>query len=446
MRTYKFVALWSLCAASLLAMGATRALAQEVAAGAPITAADINALRADAESLAPGCSSVFRWTDDPIVPGQTPVKAHHFIELRRAINNMVRGQCPTLHEQVTVAGVRLVDGSSGYHSVQGSVLNSGSIRIAGSGLYVRVRFFDANNAQIVESRNYLRDDRGFALTSLDPQQQRLFSVRLRDSDIQDWRYFQTFSFEVDNRRVLCVGCAQRHARQREQVTVEDVHLRNGDRGYRYVEGSVQNTGLTRIAGSTLTVRVHFLDDNDQIVAEETNYLRDDRGFALTSLDPQQRHLFIVGFRDSAIQNWSYLQVATFEDDRRLISCAGCGEPYNRQLEQVTFGDVHFTDTVGRYSHVGGYVLNSGVTDIVGSSLVVRVQFFQGNLLRALATNYLRNDRGFALTSLDAQQRHLFSVGIEKNDLERGWDNFRVSFEDDGTPLDCIGCDQQYRPR
>ena len=134
MQMYKIVGvLGTMCVALLLVLCASGAQAQNAAPGGPITAADINALRAQAAAQDPnGCSSVFRWTDDPIVPGQTPVKAHHLIELRHAINEMVRGQCPTIHEQVTLKGVRLSNTTSGRRYVRGAVLNSGSTRITGS--------------------------------------------------------------------------------------------------------------------------------------------------------------------------------------------------------------------------------------------------------------------------------------------------------------------------
>ena len=95
MRMHKLVVLRILCVALLLASSVAPAQAQEAAVGGPITAADINALRTQAERLDPnGCSSVFRWTDDPIVPGETPVRADHLIELRRALNEMVLGRVP----------------------------------------------------------------------------------------------------------------------------------------------------------------------------------------------------------------------------------------------------------------------------------------------------------------------------------------------------------------
>ena len=259
MQIYKSVALRGLCMVLLLAVGATGVRAQDVAAGAPITAANINALRNQAETLDPnGCSSVFPWTDDPIVPGQTPVKAHHLIELRHAINQMVRGQCPTIQEQVTFEGVRIRDRSGGNHLVDGFVLNSGTTRIAGTGLYVRVRFFDANNNRIAEETNYLRDGN----QALEVQQRRRFWVQFADSAIQNWVTFEVTSFEVDQRPVLCSGCARRYARERNQVTVDGVRLLDRSGGNHRVEGFVRNTGLTRIVGTGLYVRVRFFDEND----------------------------------------------------------------------------------------------------------------------------------------------------------------------------------------
>ena len=298
MRTYKFVALWSLCAALLLAMGTTRTLAQDVAAGAPITAADLNALRADAERLAPGCSSVFRWTDDPIVPGQTPVKAHHIIELRRAINEMVQGQCPTIHEQVTVEGVRLHDGTNGYHVVDGFVLNSGSTRIVGSYLYVRARFFDGNTL-IYEARNWMR---GEGASTLEVQERQPFWIQIPDGEIQGWTTFQVTSVEVDSQTsVLCFGCARRYTRQREQVTVDAVSLRDGTNGYHVVDGFVLNSGLTRIVGSYLYVRVRFFDGNNTPIHEARNWMR---GEGASTLEIQERQPFWIQIPDGEIQGWT----------------------------------------------------------------------------------------------------------------------------------------------
>ena len=260
------------CTTLLFALNVSGAQAQNAAPGAPIRAADINALRAQAEAQNPnGCSSVFRWTDDPVVPGETPVRADHIIELRRAINEMVRGVCPTIHEQVTFEGVRLHDQSASSHLVDGFVLNSGSTRITGTGLYVRVRFFDANNNRIAEETNYLRDGN----QTLEVQQRRRFWVRISDSEIQGWTTFEITSFEVDQRPVLCSGCARRYARQRSQVTVDGVRLLDQSGDTHLVEGFVQNSGLTRIVGSDLYVRVLFFDENDNPITEESNYLRGD---------------------------------------------------------------------------------------------------------------------------------------------------------------------------
>ena len=443
MRMHKLVVLRILCAALLLASSVAPAQAQEAAVGGPITAADINALRTQAERLDPnGCSSVFRWTDDPIVPGETAVRADHLIELRRAINEMVRGVCPTIHEQVTVAGVLIQNGTGGYRRVEGSVLNSGTTRITGSLLGVRVRFFDGNGTTVAESLDYLYTGNSYT-TSLDAQSRHLFSVRVSDNDIRDWNYFQVVAFEADRRSVLCSGCARRHSRQREHVTVEGVHLLNGTGGSRHVRGSVQNTGLTRIVGSLLGVRIRFFDGNDDIITEALDYLYTGNSYTST-LAVQGRHLFSVRVGDDDIRGWDNFQVVAFEDDARSVPCSGCDTRHARQPEQVTFEGVHFMDAADRYSYVEGSVLNSGSTTIVGSLLGVRVRFFTNSVFFAESLDYLYTGNSYT-TRLDAQGQHLFSVRIQDSELGGGWDYFQVSFEDDGITLDCVGCDQQYRP-
>ena len=407
--------------------------AQEAAPGGPITAADINALRAVAETRDPnGCSSVFRWTDDPIVPGQTPVKADHIIELRRAINEMVRGVCPTIHEQVTFEGVRLHDQSGGYHLVDGFVLNSGSTRISGRGLYVRVRFFDANNNRIAEETNYLRDGN----QTLEAQQRRRFWVRFSDSEIQGWATFEVTSFEVDQRPVLCSGCARRYARQRSQVTVDGVRLLDTSGGNNLVEGFVQNSGLTRIVGTGLYVRVRFFDENDNPIADETNYLRDGNQV----LEVQQTRPFWVRISDSEIQGWATFEVVSFENDGSPVPCVGCDQRHERRLEQVTLQGVGFRDDTGGSSYVEGFVLNSGSTRIVGTGLYVRVRFFGASSAPiAEETNYLRDGNQV----LEVQQTRPFWVRISDSEIQ-GWATFQVvAFENDGRPVTCVGCSQRH---
>ena len=446
MRTHTIVVLRILCVALLLASSVAPAQTQEAAVGGPIAAADINAVRTQAERLDPnGCSSVFRWTDDPIVPGQTPVRAHHIIELRRALNEMVQGQCPTIHEQVMLEGVRLSNRTGGSRYVEGAILNTGSTSISSTSLYVRVRFFDSNDQSIAEERNYLRlnVDEFRAQTTLEPQQRHLFWVPVGDSEIQNWDYFRVVAFEAGDRSILCLGCATRHARQREQVTVEGVRFDDSTGGNRHVRGSVQNTGSTRLVGSSLTVRVRFFDDDTGLIVEETNYLRInvDEFRAQTTLDPRQRHLFWVQVGDSQIRDWDYFQVAAFEDDGRSIPCSGCEDRHVRELERVTFEGVRpGVHPNGRDAAVRGSVMNSGMTRIVGSSLTVRVRYYRGNALSAEEHNYLRqNVTEFrAQTTLDIAGEHLFWVPHLS-----GHDYFEVSFENDGVTMDCSNCDQHY---
>ena len=133
--------------------------AQEAAVGAPVLAEHINTLRAQVQAQVPACSSVFRWTDDPIEPRVTPVKADHIVELRRAINDIAQGQCPSLLEQVTFEAVEFTNLSRENNRVEGYVVNSGSTPITGT-MNVRVRFFGADNTPIVEDIRSLRHDRG----------------------------------------------------------------------------------------------------------------------------------------------------------------------------------------------------------------------------------------------------------------------------------------------
>ena len=422
------------CMTLLFALNVSGAQAQNAAPGAPIRAADINALRAQAEAQNPnGCSSVFRWTDDPVVPGETPVRADHIIELRRAINEMVRGVCPTIHEQVTFEGVRLHDQSASSHLVDGFVLNSGSTRITGTGLYVRVRFFDANNNRIAEETNHLRDGN----QTLEVQQRRRFWVRISDSEIQGWTTFEITSFEVDQRPVLCSGCARRYARQRSQVTVDGVRLLDQSGDTHLVEGFVQNSGLTRIVGSGLYVRVLFFDENDNPITEESNHLRGDDHV----LEVQETRPFWVQIPDSEIQGWASFEVVSLENDGSPVPCVGCDQRYERQLERVTLDGVGFRDdTDSDYSYVEGFVQNSGSTRIVGSGLYVRVRFFDArNAPIAEESNHLRGGDHV----LEVQQTRPFWVRIPDSEIQ-GWAAFQVvSFENDSRPVMCVGCDQRH---
>ena len=305
--------------------------AQEAAVGAPIRAAHVDALRADVEAQAPECSSVFRWTDDPVVPGVTQVKADHIVELRRAINDLAQGQCPTLQEQVTFESVGFTNSTSGDNYVGGFVLNSGSVSITGSRLSVRVRFFDDDGNVITEGVNPLLTDNRRALTTLDVQIRRPFwVVEFGDGFIEGWSYFQVVAFEAAGRSVLCSGCNQRHIRQREQVTFESVRFRDADDGYQYVEGFVLNSGSVSITGSRLSVRVRFYDGNGNPMTEGVNPLLTDNRRALTTLDAQIRRPFWLSWRDSqAPQNWGYFEVVSFEDDGRRLPCVGCGQQHPR---------------------------------------------------------------------------------------------------------------------
>ena len=311
------------CVALLQLSSVTDVQAQNVAAGGPITAADVSALRASVEAADPtGCASVFRWTDDPLVPGQTPIKADHIIELRQAINEFVRGQCPTIHEQVTVEGVRLHDRQDGYQLVDGFVLNSGSTRIAGRALYVRVRFFDGANNAIYEGTNYLRGD---GASTLDVQERQPFSIQVPDSAIEGWATFQVVSLEVDRQRpVLCSGCTRRYARQRQQVTVEGVRLHDQRDDIHLVDGFVLNSGATRIVAGWMDfrVRVRFFDGNNTPIYETSNTLP-----APYTLDVQEQKSFSIQVPDSAIEGWATFQVVSFENDGKQVPCVGCDQAY-----------------------------------------------------------------------------------------------------------------------
>ena len=265
------------CAALLWLSSVTDVQAQNVAAGAPITAADVSALRTSVEAADPtGCASVFRWTDDPLVPGQTPIKADHIVELRRAINEIAQGQCPTLLEQVTLEAVSYRNATSGRNYAAGYVLNSGSTPITGSSLNVRVRFFDGNGNSIAEGVNFLRnDDNTCCIQTLGVQRRRPFWVEFGDSAIQGWSHFQVIAFQADGRSVLCSACNRRHDRQPEQVTFEAVSYRNATSGRNYAAGYVLNSGSTPITGSSLNVRVRFFDGNGNSIAEGVNFLRND---------------------------------------------------------------------------------------------------------------------------------------------------------------------------
>ena len=321
------------CLAMLVGQAwSTGAEAQEAVVGAPVVGANIDALRDQVEVQAgAACSSVFRWTDDPIVPGVTPVKADHIVELRRAINDIAQGQCPALLEQVTFEGVTFTNSTLGSNYVHGFVLNSGSTSITGVRLNVRVRFFDANNLPITEGVNHLGGNS--PLVTLEVQTRRPFSVAFQDSGVQDWSYFQIVAFEPvqgsNRRRVLCSGCNQRHVRQSEQVTLENVHFLDADDGYQYVQGYVLNSGSSPITGARLNVRVRFFDANNLPITEGVNHLGGNS--PLVTLEVQTRRPFRVGWGDNdAPQGWDYFQVVSFEDEGRQIPCVGCDQQYPRR--------------------------------------------------------------------------------------------------------------------
>ncbi len=313
------------------------------------------------------------------------------------------------------------------------MLNSGSTRITGTGLYVRVRFFDANNNRIAEETNYLRDGN----QTLEVQQRRRFWVRISDSEIQGWTTFEITSFEVDQRPVLCSGCARRYARQRSQVTVDGVRLLDQSGDTHLVEGFVQNSGLTRIVGSGLYVRVLFFDENDNPITEESNHLRGDDHV----LEVQETRPFWVQIPDSEIQGWASFEVVSLENDGSPVPCVGCDQRYERQLERVTLDGVGFRDdTDSDYSYVEGFVQNSGSTRIVGSGLYVRVRFFDArNAPIAEESNHLRGGDHV----LEVQQTRPFWVQIPDSEIQ-GWAAFQVvSFENDSRPVMCVGCDQRH---
>lgn len=310
----------------LVPWSATGVDAQEI--GAPIRAAHVDALRADVEALAPECSSVFRWTDDPIVPRVTQVKADHLVELRRAINDIAQGQCPTLQERVTFEAVRYMDLQGGLIRVEGFVLNSGSTAIT-DWMYVRVRFFDDNDIPLTEHTNYLRADGSNDARRFEAQTRRPFWLQVNDSEIQGWSYFQVVSFEVGDNSgrpaVLCSGCNDRYLRQHEEVTFEGVRFRDDDGRYQYVEGFVLNSGLTTIRG-WMYVRIRFFGSDNSPLIEGTNYLRADNSNDARTFEVQTRRPFWLQWNDSEVpQDWSYFQVVSFEDEGRRVSCVGCGE-------------------------------------------------------------------------------------------------------------------------
>ena len=268
--------------------------------------------------------SVFRWTDEPIVAGVTPVKADHIVELRRAMNDIAQGQCPTLQEQVTFEAVRFTDLTGDRIRVEGFVRNSGSTTIT-DWMYVRVRFFDDNNVPLTEEADYLRADASNDARRFEAQTRRPFWVQFDHSAIQGWSYFQVVAFEVGDRSVLCSGCNQRHVRQREEVTFEGVRFRDADDRYQYVEGFVRNSGLTLIRG-WMYVRIRFFSSDNSPLIEGTNYLREDSSNDATTFEVQTQRPFWLRWNDSEVpQNWSYFQVVSFEDEGRRVSCVGCGQ-------------------------------------------------------------------------------------------------------------------------
>ena len=326
-RAYAVVALFVL---------ASEVISAQVAGG-PVTAADVAALRAQAEAQDPNaCASVFRWTDDPILPGVTAVKADHVIELRRAINEIARGQCPTIHEQVTITDVTSSDEPGGNRDVTGFALNSGTTPIAGDRLVVRVRFLDGSGGVITEASRYLATDGdNCCIRNLEPQQRRPFRVRVQDTAIQDWSYFQVVAFEVDGEPVLCSGCNVRHYREDERGTIENpVFTMYSPPGYGFsefptVRGFVQNSGSTRMVGS-LRVRVRYLSADGAPIVEASEGLRTDgNNCCVTALDPQQRRPFWVAVINDDVGDWSYFEVVSFENDGRHMACTGCGQRHPR---------------------------------------------------------------------------------------------------------------------
>ena len=63
-----------------------------VVAGGSIRARELMEMRREIERAMPSDVSCPAWTDDPIVPGVTPVKAVHVNEIRQCLNRILRGQ------------------------------------------------------------------------------------------------------------------------------------------------------------------------------------------------------------------------------------------------------------------------------------------------------------------------------------------------------------------
>ena len=91
------------------------------------------------------------WTDAPIIPGVTPVRAVHVTELRSCLDRIL-GTDRTAH--VTVLRARLEESSTNFYRVRGTLLNDGTRDLGGFSKIV-AKFHDATNVLLAEDTDFI---------------------------------------------------------------------------------------------------------------------------------------------------------------------------------------------------------------------------------------------------------------------------------------------------
>ena len=156
------------------------------------------------------------WTDNPIVSGQTPIRAEHINELRACLDLVLDtlNQIPLVGgggddggggdgsgKQITVSNVAFDHDTGGYYyAVTGEISNTGSEAI--DGWITWARFYGADGTLVVEE-----DER--RPNELDAGERTQFRIQVDREDTRGWTYFLV-SLVDDGVTLPCVGCSERH--------------------------------------------------------------------------------------------------------------------------------------------------------------------------------------------------------------------------------------------
>lgn len=177
--------------------------AQPASIGAPIQAVRLAEIRnAITNRVIPNVNvSCPAWSDDPIIPGVTPVRAVHITEIRACLDRVL-GTDRTAH--VTVLRALLEESSTNYYRVKGTLMNDGTRDLDGFSKIV-AKFHDANNLLLAEETDFIALTEGAFHAST----QRTFDILVERSDVSGWDYFTLTVFDDDRNLVPCSGCATR---------------------------------------------------------------------------------------------------------------------------------------------------------------------------------------------------------------------------------------------